>query len=199
MTDVSPTGLTAIDDVEGGGHTLVFSSRLVMAANTTLQLSLLFAFLYLRANNFGQMWHPSGVGTPPQLLALLALAFPLIGVVALWALWSAVDKARLSSISGLLGLAVLAAVLTGAVRLLLMYQFNWELDSAGTYADLATLWYAVLLGEFIGVGLWMLSLFMGHVRGNDRLSPAHARAILEQWTYITGVSIAVYLLIQYVT
>ena len=49
-----------------------------MAANTTLQFSLLFAFLYLRANNFGGMWHPSGVGTPPQGLALIALPFPLL-------------------------------------------------------------------------------------------------------------------------
>jgi hypothetical protein len=200
MSDVSPTGLTAMDDVEGGGHTLVFSSRLVMAANTTLQLSLLFAFLYLHANNFGGMWHPSGVGTPPQVLALVSLAFPLIGLVALWAVWSAVDKSRESgALSGLLGLALLAAILTGAVRILLMYQFNWTLDSAGTYADIATLWYAVMLAEFIGVGLWLLSLTMGHVRGTDRLSTSHARAILEQWTYITGVSIAVYLLVQYVT
>ncbi len=53
MSEVSPTGLTVIDEVKGGGHTLIFSSRLVMASNTTLQLSLLFAFLYLRANNFG--------------------------------------------------------------------------------------------------------------------------------------------------
>jgi small basic protein len=200
MSDASPTGLTAIDDVEGGGHTLVFSSRLVMAANTTLQLSLLFAFLYLRANNFGGAWHPSGIGTPPQVLALISLAFPVIGVLALWAVWNAVSKSRESSaITGLLWLALLAAVLTGAVRILLMYQFNWELDSAGTYADIATLWYAVLLGEFIGVGLWLLSLVMGHVRGTDRLSTSHARAILEQWTYITGVSIAVYLLVQYAT
>ena len=198
MSDVSPTGLTAIDDVEGGGRTLVFSSRLVMAANTTLQLSLLFAFLYLRANNFGGMWHPSGVGTPPQVLALISLAFPVIGVIVLWGAWSAVSKSGgSSSLNGLLGLALVAAVLTGAVRILLMYQFNWTLDSAGTYADLTTLWYAVLLAEFIGVGLWLLSLVMGHVRGTDRLSTAHARAILEQWTYITGVSIAVYLLIQY--
>jgi hypothetical protein len=198
MSEVSPTGLTVIDEVKGGGHTLIFSSRLVMASNTTLQLSLLFAFLYLRANNNGGMWHPSGVGTPPQLLALISLAFPVIGLLALWGVWSAVSKARdSSSLNGLLGLALLAAVLTGAVRILLMYQFNWTLDAAGTYADLATLWYAVLLAEFIGVGLWMLSLVMGHVRGTDRLSPAHARAIVEQWTYITGVSIAVYLLIQY--
>jgi hypothetical protein len=200
MADVSPTGLTVIDEVEGGGHTLIFSSRLVMAANTTLQLSLLFAFLYLRANNNGGMWHPSGVGTPPQLLALIALAFPVIGILVLAAVSSTVRKERGSSaIPGLLGLALLVAILTGAVRILLMYQFNWTLDAAGTYADLATLWYAVLLAEFIGVGLWMLSLVMGHVRGTDPLSPTHARAILEQWTYITGVSIAVYLLVQYVT
>jgi len=198
MSDASPTGLTVIDDVRGGGRTLVFTSRLVMAANTTLQLSLLFAFLYLRANNFGGMWHPSGIGTPPQVLALISLAFPLITLVALWAVWSAVNKARESSVSGLLWLALFAAVLTGAVRILLMYQFNWELDSAGTYAGISTLWYAVLLGEFILVGLWLLSLVMGHVRRTDPLSPAHARAILDQWAYITGVSIVVYLLIQYV-
>ena len=198
MSEVSPTGLTVIDEVEGGGHTLIFSSRLVMASNTTLQLSLLFAFLYLRANNFGGAFHPSGVGTPPQLLALISLAFPVIGVLALWTVWSTVSKSRESSaLTGMLWLALLAAVLTGAVRILLMYQFSWTLDSDGTYADLATLWYAVLLAEFIGVGLWLLSLIMGHVRGTDRLSTAHARAILEQWTYMTGVSIAAYLLIQY--
>jgi len=200
MSEASPTGLNVVDEGEGGGHTLLFSSRLVMAANTTLQLSLLFAFLYLRANNFGGMWHPSGVGTPPQVLALVSLAFPLAALLALWAVWSAVSRSRASSaVSGLLWLALIAAILTGAVRILLMYQFNWTLDSAGTYADISTLWYAVLLGEFIGVGLWLLSLVMGNLRGTDPLGPPHARAILEQWAYITGVSIAVYLLVQYVT
>jgi hypothetical protein len=146
------------------------------------------------------MWHPSGVGTPPQVLALVALAFPLLTLLVLWGVWSAVSRAGESSaISGLLWLALLGAILTGAVRILLMYQFNWELFSAGTYADMATLWYAVLCAEFIGVGLWLLSLVMGHVRRTDPLSAAHARAILEQWTYITGVSIAVYLLVQYAT
>lgn len=199
MSEVSPTGLTVVDEVEGGGRTLVFTSRLFMAANTTLQLSLLFAFLYLRANNFGGMWHPSGIGTPPQVLAIISLVFPVITLLALWAVWNAVSKARVSNaVSGLLWLALVAAVLTGAVRILLMYQFNWELDSAGTYAAISTLWYAVMLGEFILVGLWLLSLVMGHVRGTDRLSASHARAILDQWAYITGVSIVVYLLIQYI-
>src|ERR1035441_7969131 len=129
MSEASPTGLTVIDETEGGGHTLIFSSRLVMAANTTLPLSLLFAFLYLRANNNGGMWHPSGVGTPPQLLALIALAFPVIGILVLAAVSSTVSKERGSSaIPGLLGLALLVAILTGAVRILLMYQFNWTLN-----------------------------------------------------------------------
>ena len=198
MSEVSPTGLTAIDEVKGGGRTLIFSSRLVLASNTTLQLSLLFGFLYLRANNFGGMWHPSGVGTPPQVLALIALAFPIVGVIALWAVSNAASTVRDSSaITGLLWLAFLATVLTGAVRILLMYQFNWTLSTDGTYVAIATLWYAVLLAEFIGVSAWLFSLVMGHVRGTDRLDSAHARAVLEQWTYITGVSIAVYLLIQY--
>ena len=152
MSEVSPTGLTAIDEVKGGGRTLIFSSRLVLASNTTLQLSLLFGFLYLRANNFGGMWHPSGVGTPPQVLALIALAFPIVGVIALWAVSNAASTVRDSSaITGLLWLAFLATVLTGAVRILLMYQFNWTLSTDGTYVAIATLWYAVLLAEFIGV------------------------------------------------
>jgi hypothetical protein len=173
---------------------------LLLAANTTLQLTLLFAYMYLKANNFAGMWRPQGVGTPPQVLALVALAFPLIGVVALWGASTAVARGRESgSLRGLLWLGVLAAILTGAVRILLMYQFNWTLNAAGTYAAITTLWYAVLLGEFILVGLWMLSLTMGHVRGTDPLSSSHARAVLEQWTYITGVSVAVYLLTQYFT
>ena len=199
MSEVSPTGLTAIDEVKGGGRTLIFSSRLVMASNTTLQLSLLFAFLYLRANNFGGSFHPSGVGTPPQVLALISLAFPVIGVLALWTVWSTVSKSRDIE-------RVDRDALAGGSRRrphgsrAHPAHVPVQLDARqrlGLTPTSSTLWYAVLLAEFIGVGLWLLSLVMGHVRGTDRLSTAHARAILEQWTYITGVSIAVYLLIQY--
>ena len=80
-----------------------------------------------------------------------------------------------------------------------MYQFNWELSAPGRTPTSRRCGTRCVLAEFIGVGLWLLSLVMGHVRRTDPLSVAHARAILEQWTYITGVSIAVYLLVQYVT
>jgi len=200
MDDAKATqvGMTIGQEQADRDHTLLVSSRLVMGANTTLQLTLLFTYLYLRANNFGGMWHPNGVSAPPEVLALVALVVPVVGVLALWAVANVMSKGTTGAVSGLLGLALLAAVLTGAVRILLMYQFGWNLQN-GTYIDISTIWYAVLLAEFIAVGLWLLSLVMGHIRGTSPLTAARARAVLEQWTYITGVSIAAYLLIEFVT
>jgi hypothetical protein len=200
MNDASATqpGMTISPDQADRDHTLLVSSRLVMGANTTLQLTLLFTYLYLRANNFGGMWHPGGVSAPPEVLALVALAVPVVGALALWAVANAVSKGTTGTISGLLGLAVLAVVLTGAVRIFLMYQFGWDVQN-GTYIDISTVWYAVLLAEFIAVGLWLISLVMGHIRGTAPLTASRARAVLEQWTYITGVAVAAYLLIEFVT
>src|ERR1700694_4857085 len=94
MSDVpaSPTGLTVVDKVEGGSETLALSSRLMLAANTTLQLTFLFAYLYLRANSFGGMWHPSGVNSPPELLALVALLVPVVALLAIWAASRAIPR-----------------------------------------------------------------------------------------------------------
>src|SRR5580704_7695712 len=107
MSDVpaSPTGLTAVEHVEGGDQTLGLASRLVLGANTTLQLTFLFAYLYLRANNFGGMWHPSGVSAPPEVLALVSLLVPVVALVALWAVSRAIARGT-TSINGLLWLAL---------------------------------------------------------------------------------------------
>jgi hypothetical protein len=195
----SPTGLTAVEHVAGGEETLALSSKLVLAANTTLQLTFLFTYLYLRANNFGGMWHPSGVSAPPEVLALIALLVPVVTLVALWAVSRALARGTSAgSLNGLLWLALAFAVLTGGVRIFLMYQFGWNLQN-GTYIDVSTVWYGVILAEFIIVGLWMLSLVMGHVRGTAPMSAVQARAVVEQWSYITVVAFAVYALVEFVT
>jgi hypothetical protein len=208
MTDIpavptgpaSPTGLTDVQDVAGGDRTLAFSSRLVLAANTTLQLTFLFAFLYLRANNFGGMWRPSGVTAPPEVLALVALLVPVVALLALWAVERALARGASAarSLNGLLMLALAFVVLTGAVRILMMYQFGWNLQN-GTYIDISTVWYGVILAEVIMAGLWTMSLVMGQVRGTSPIRPAQARAVAEQWSYITVVAFAVYALIEFVT
>jgi hypothetical protein len=205
MTDLpagaaSPTGLTDVQDVAGGDQTLAAGSRLVLAANTTLQLTFLFTYLYLRANNFGGMWRPSGVTAPPEVLALVALLVPVVALLALWAVSRALARGASAarSLNGLLMLALAFVVLTGAVRILMMYQFGWNLQN-GTYIDISTVWYGVLLAEFIMVGLWAMSLVMGHVRGSAPITAAQARAVVEQWSYITVVSFAVYALVEFVT
>jgi hypothetical protein len=199
MSDIpaSPTGLTAVEEVAGGDQTLMVSSRLVLAANTTLQLTFLFSYLYLRANNFGGMWHPSGVNAPPEVLALVALLVPVVALLALWAVSRAAARGAAIT-NGLLWLALAFVVLTGAVRILLMYQFGWDLQN-GTYIDISTVWYGVMLAQFILAGLWVLSLVMGHIRGNAPITSAQARAAVEQWSYITVVSFAVYALVEFVT
>jgi hypothetical protein len=200
MSDVpaSPTGLTVTDHVAGGDQTYALTSRLVLAANTTLQLTFLFAYLYLRANNFNGMWHPSGVSAPPEVLALVALLVPVVALVALWAMSLAVARGTGASINGLLWLALAFIVLTGAVRIFLMYQFSWDVTN-GTYIDISTVWYGVVLSEFILVGLWTLSIVMGHVRGTTPITSVQARAVVEQWSYITVVAFAVYALVEFVT
>jgi hypothetical protein len=200
MSDVpaSPTGLTVSDHDAGGDQTFTLTSRLVLAANTTLQLTFLFAYLYLRANNFNGMWHPSGVSAPPEVLALIALLVPVVALVALWAISLAVSRGTAASINGLLWLALAFIVLTGAVRIFLMYQFGWDVTN-GTYIDISTVWYGVVLSEFIIVGLWTMSLVMGHVRGTTPITSVQARAVVEQWSYITVVAFAVYALVEFVT
>lgn len=198
MSDVaSPTGLTVVEDVAGGDETLKVASRLVMGANTTLQLTFLFTFLYLRANNFGGMWHPSGVSAPPEVLALVSLLIPVVALLALWAVSRGIARGT-TNLNGLLWLALAFVVLTGAVRILMMYQFGWDLQN-GTYIDISTVWYGVVLAEFIMAGLWVLSIVMGHVRGTAPITAMQARVVVEQWSFITVVSFAVYALIEFVT
>ncbi len=198
MSDVaSPTGLTVVEDVAGGEQTLKVGSRLIMGANTTLQLTFLFTFLYLRANNFGGMWHPSGVSAPPEVLALVSLLIPVVALLALWAVSRGIARGT-TNLNGLLWLALAFVVLTGAVRILMMYQFGWDLQN-GTYIDISTVWYGVMLAEFIMVGLWVLSIVMGHVRGTAPITAIQARVVVEQWSFITVVSFAVYALIEFVT
>ena len=201
MTDASasPTGLTPVEDIAGGERTLIFGSRLLMGANTTLQLTLLFTYLYLRTNNFGGMWHPSGVNAPPEVLALVGLLVPVVALLALWAASMGLSRSSaVGSVKGLLWLAVAAVVLTGAVRIFLMYQFGWDLTN-GTYIDISTVWYGVVLAEFIILGLWLLSLVMGHIRGTSPITTIQARAIMEQWSYVTVLAFAVYALVEFVT
>lgn len=201
MTDVTNSDTAHVNDPVEQARTLTVGSRLMLGANTTLQLTFLFTFFYLRANNFGGGWNPSGVGPPPEVLVLIALLVPVVALVALWAVSNARARGAASSaVNGLLWLSLAFIVLTCAIRIFLMYQFGsaWNLQN-GTYVDVSVVWYGVILAEFIIVGLWSMALVMGHVRGTSPITSAQARALVEQWSYITVVAFAVYALVEFVT
>src|ERR1700730_10353881 len=107
VSEAIPTSVRVEDETGARAHSLVTGVRLTLAANTTLQLTILFAYLYLMANNFGGMWHPDGVSAPSIGIAVAALVVPLLGVLLLWAAGRAAARgpAR-TAIAGLLGLTL---------------------------------------------------------------------------------------------
>ena len=198
MSDVaSPTGLTVVEDVcrrrtdPQGQFPPDHGREHDAAADVPVHVPV------SPANNFGGMWHPSGVSAPPEVLALVSLLIPVVALLALWAVSRGIARGT-TNLNGLLWLALAFVVLTGAVRILMMYQFGWDLQN-GTYIDISTVWYGVVLAEFIMVGLWVLSIVMGHVRGTAPITAMQARVVVEQWSFITVVSFAVYALIEFVT
>src|ERR1700730_17476199 len=58
-------------------RTLLLGNRLFLAANTMLMLAMLFAYLFLRSQNYGRMWRPDGIaglsGLPMAIILLLQL------------------------------------------------------------------------------------------------------------------------------
>ena len=80
----------------------------------------------------------------------------------------------------------------------MQYHFDWSFDQ-GTYVAIATLWYAVLLAEFVIGVLWMVSLYSGHVRGTVPATRSQLKTVFEFWTYVSGVAVAVFALVQFVT
>ncbi len=133
-------------------------------------------------------------------LALISLAFPVITLVALWAVWSAVSKAREFKRHQW---AALARASGGGAHRSHPHPAHVPVQlGAGQRGHIRRIYRRsgtrCCSASSSSSDLWLLSLVMGHVRGNDRLSPSHARAVLDQWAYITGVSIAVYLLVQFV-
>ena len=180
-------------------HSLILGSRLMLGANLTAQLSFLFAYLYLRANNNNGMWHPDGVGPPPIGLGVAVLLLQVATFAIVWAASSALS--RRPGPSGLVRMLQLGLVLGLAClgfRLFQITHLGWTPDK-GTYVDVSILWFFFLAAQvFIGV-LWLIKLLSGQMRHTVLVTVADLRSAAEYWAFVTVVSIMVFLLVQYVT
>ena len=198
MTEAVPTSVRAPGDENlPRVRSLIVGSRMMLAANTTLQLTFLFAYLYLRANNFGGMWRP-GVGTPAPGITLMILLVPVVTTLVLGAAVGVAGRGDRRALTRILGPALLLGAATIAVRMYQLYHTGYDL-AAGTYVDIAVIWLAVILAEFVLGALWMVSIYNSHVRQTVVASHSHVRALFEYWLYVTVVAVVVSGLIQFVT
>ncbi len=205
MTQAIPTSVPTEGEPPVYARTLVTGGRLLIAANVGLQLTVLFAYLYLRANNFGGQWRPSGIG-PPNAVAVAAMIVPFASVVLLWAAArpSRGGLAR-TGVTALLAGSLLVALLTVGLRVYLQYHLGWFIyDSnsdtyGGGYVDVSTFWYALMLAEFALGLFWVASLYAGQARRTVPATPAQLRAAFEYWAFVSIVALGVFALVQFVT
>jgi heme/copper-type cytochrome/quinol oxidase subunit 3 len=199
MTTLPQTPAVHEPDPAVRSRSLILGSRLMLGANLTAQLSFLFAYLYLRANNNNGMWHPDGVGPPPIGLALTVLGLQVVAFAVVWA--ASASLSRDPSASGfvrMLEVGLVLGVACLAFRLFQITHLGWTADQ-GTYVDISILWLFFLAAQvFIGI-LWLIKLLSGQMRRTVLVNVADLRSAAEYWAFVTVVSIGVFLLVQYVT
>jgi hypothetical protein len=175
-------------------RTLLLGTRLALAALAMLQFAMLFAYLYLRGNNFNGAWHPDGIaqleGVPVAIILAVQLACLAAVAVALRAGSAAAAR-------GIAAVALLLAVGAMVGRVLLQYHLGdgWVIEN-GTYPAVSEMWFGILIVQ-VGLGcLWLLSIVMG---ARDRAATSnHLRAFADYWLFSLVLSALVFMLVRLV-
>ena len=198
MSTLQPSAPVGTSQAEVRTNALRVGSRLMLGANVSVQLSFLFAYLYLRASNNNGMWRPMGVDAPPIALAVVSLLLTLAAFAAAWLCASALVRRPERAATGLLGGAVLVSLVCLVVRLIQLTHLGWT-PAQGAYVDVSILWFFVIAAEvFVGY-LWLLKLAAGQWRGTVPATAMSVRAAAEYWAFLAALAIGVFLLVQFVT
>jgi heme/copper-type cytochrome/quinol oxidase subunit 3 len=213
MSTTSAGVIRADEPVERQGpmerRTLLLGTRLFLAANTMAMLAMLFAYLFLRSQNYGGMWRPDGIaglsGLPMAIILLLQLG-------CLTALVGALSAAqRGAAWRGIGVVALVLGLVAGGLRVWNQYNLGagWVITTktanppapatGGTYAAVSEMWLGIFIVEILIGCLWLLSIVLPGPRAQDRVAAVnHLRAFSEFWVYLLIVSTFVFLLIRLV-
>ena len=180
---------------ERSRRTLLVGTRLALAANTMFMCAMLFAYLYLRGNNFGGGWRPDGLAeltTPPMALVLILQLVVLMAVLAALAVARRGGAARAVAAA-----ALIVGIVAMGARVWFQYNLGdgWTINN-GTYTAVSEMWFGALIVE-VGLGcIWLLSIAAS---ARDRVATAnHLRAFSEFWAYLLVLSTLVFCLIRFV-
>jgi heme/copper-type cytochrome/quinol oxidase subunit 3 len=196
---MSTTGAVVIEvDEAMEERTLLLGNRLFLGANTMLMLAMLFAFLFLRSQNYGGMWRPSGIADLSALPMAIILLLQLGGLVAVRA---ALTVARGSGAWRSIGIVALAVgLVAGGLRV--WYQYNlgsgWTINN-GTYTAVSEMWLGIFIVELLIACLWILTIVLPGPRSHDRAAALrNLRAFSEFWLYLLIASTFAWLLVRLV-
>jgi heme/copper-type cytochrome/quinol oxidase subunit 3 len=179
-------------------RTLLLGNRLFLGANTMLMLAMLFAFLFLRSQNYGGMWRPDGIADLSALPTAIILLLQLGCLVAVLAALSAAQRG--AAWRGIGVVALVLGLVAGGWRV--WYQYNlgggWVINN-GTYTAVSEMWLGIFIVEVLLGSLWLLSIVLPGPRAHDRAaSLRHLRAFSEFWLYLLIASTFVWLLVRLV-
>jgi heme/copper-type cytochrome/quinol oxidase subunit 3 len=190
-------------------RTLLLGNRLFLGANTMVMLAMLFAFLFLRSQNYGGMWRPDGIaglaGVPMAIILLLQLGC----LAAVQAALSAAQRGAAWRSIGVVALVL--GLVAGGLRVWNQYNLGagWVITTktaappdpagGGTYAAVSEMWLGIFIVEVLLGSLWLLTIVLPGPRARDRAaSLRHLRAFSEFWLYLLIASTLVFLLIRLV-
>jgi heme/copper-type cytochrome/quinol oxidase subunit 3 len=179
-------------------RTLLLGNRLFLGANTMLMLAMLFAFLFLRSQNYGGMWRPDGIDDLSALPMAIILLLQLGCLGAVLAALSAAQRG--AAWRGIGALALVLGLVAGGWRV--WYQYNlgggWVINN-GTYTAVSEMWLGIFIVEALLGSLWLLTIVLPGPRAHDRAaSLRHLRAFSEFWLYLLIASTFVWLLVRLV-
>jgi heme/copper-type cytochrome/quinol oxidase subunit 3 len=179
-------------------RTLLLGNRLFLGANTMVMLAMLFAFLFLRSQNYGGMWRPDGIADLAALPMAIILLLQLVCLIAVVAALSTAGRG--AAWRGVGVLALVAGLVAGGLRV--WYQYNlgdgWRVSN-GTYAAVSAMWLGIFIVEVLVGSLWLLTIVLPGPRARDRAaSLRHLRAFSEFWLFVLIASTFVWLLIRLV-
>ncbi len=180
-------------------RTFLVGIRLFLAANTMLMGAMLFAYLYLRANNNNGMWRPDGIDDLSGLhmtIILLLQAACLVAVVA------ALGAGRRGSgaYRAIGAVAVVFALAAGVYRVWNQYNLGngWVINN-GTYTAVTEMWFGILIIEILVGVLWLFTIVLpGPRSAHPLVATRHLRGFAEFWAYMLVLSTFVFVLARLV-
>ena len=180
-------------------RTFLVGVRLFLAANTMLMLAMLFAYLYLRANNNNGMWRPDGIDDLSGMgmaVVLVLQAACLVAVIAAIGLFRE-DRSTHRVVGAI---ALLLALAAGVARVWYQYHLGdgWVITT-GTYTAVSEMWFGILIVEVLVAVFWLFTVVLpGRRAAHPLVAARQLRGFAEFWGYLLVVSTIVFLLARLV-